>query len=94
MPFAFTEYGVAMLSSIFRIKRAIEVNIQIILIFSKIREMLMDTPSMKLDIEEIKRRLNSQDRNLEIVFSYSDELIENRDKTTTRRPIGFQRNSD
>ena len=50
MPFAFTEYGVAMLSSVLRSKRAIQVNIQIMLVFSKIRKMLMDTLSMKLDI--------------------------------------------
>ena len=74
--------------------RAIEVNIQIILIFSKIREMLLDSLSMKLNFEEIKRRLNSHDRNLEIVFSYLDELIEKRENSTTRKPIGFQRNTD
>ena len=76
MPFAFTEYGVAMLSSVLRSKRAIQVNIQIMQIFSKIREMLMDSLSMKLDIEEIKRRLDNQDQNLKLVFSYLDELIE------------------
>ena len=73
LPMAFTEYGVAMLSSVLRSKRAIEVNIQIMLIFSKIREMLLDTLSMKLDIEELKRRLSNQDKNLELVFSYLDQ---------------------
>ena len=43
MPFAFTEYGVAMLSSVLRSKRAIKVNIQIMLVFSRIREMLIDS---------------------------------------------------
>jgi len=94
LPMAFTEYGVAMLSSVLRSKRAIEVNIQIMLIFSKIREMLLDSLSMKLDIEEIKRRLNSQDKNLEIVFSYLDELIEKRENPAPRTPIGFKRNID
>jgi phage regulator Rha-like protein len=94
MPFAFTEYGVAMLSSVLRSKKAIQVNIQIILVFSKIREMLLDTLSMKLDIEEIKRRLNNQYKNLELVFSYLDKLIEKRENPTTRKPIGFKRNTD
>lgn len=94
LPMAFTEYGVAMLSSVLRSKRAIEVNIQIMLIFSKIREMLLDSLSLKLDIEEIKRRLNSQDKNLELVFSYLDELIEKRENPTPRTPIGFKRNRD
>ena len=79
MPFVFTEYCVAMLSSVLRSKRAIQVNIQIMLVFSKIREMLMDTLSMKLDIEEIKSRLANQDKNFELVFSSLDELIENKD---------------
>ena len=94
MPYAFTEYGVAMLSSVLRSKRAIQVNIQIMQIFSKIREMLMDSLSMKLDIEEIKQRLNNQDQNLELVFSYLDELIEKRENPTPRTPIGFKRNKD
>jgi hypothetical protein len=90
MPFAFTEYGVAMLSSILRSKRAIQVNIQIMLVFSKIREMLIDSLSMKLDIEEIKKRLANQDKNLELVFSYLDELIEKKENPISRRPIGFK----
>lgn len=94
MPYAFTEYGVAMLSSVLRSKRAIQVNIQIMLVFSKIREMLLDTLSMKLDIEEIKKRLNNQDKNLELVFSYLDELIEKKEGPALRRPIGFKTNSD
>jgi hypothetical protein len=94
MPFAFTEYGVAMLSSVLRSKRAIQVNIQIMIVFSKIREMLLDSLSMKLDIEEIKRRLDNQDKNLELVFSYLDELIEKRETTASRKPIGFKSNTD
>ena len=94
MPFAFTEYGVAMLSSVLRSKRAIQVNIQIMLVFSKIREMLLDTLSMKLDIDEIKRRLTNQDKNLELVFSYLDELIEKRETAASRKPMGFKSNTD
>ena len=94
LPFAFTEYGVAMLSSVLRSKRAIQVNIQIMLVFSKIRGILLDTLSLKLDIEEIKRRLSNQDKNLELVFSYLDELIEKKESPASRRPIGFKINTD
>jgi hypothetical protein len=94
MPFAFTEYGVAMLSSVVRSKRAIQVNIQIMLVFSKIRQMLLDTLSMKLDIEEIKRRLSNQDKNLELIFSYLDELIEKKENPAPRRTIGFKTKTD
>ena len=94
MPFAFTEYGVAMLSSVLKSKRAIQVNIQIMLIFSKIRKMLLDTLSMKLDIEEIKRRLNNQDKNLELIFTYLDELIEKQKSPPPRNQIGYKRTSE
>ena len=94
MPFAFTEYGVAMLSSVLRSKRAIQVNIQVMLVFSKIREILLDTLSMKLDIDEIKRRLSNQDKNLELVFSYLDELIGKKENPAPRRPIGFKTNAN
>jgi hypothetical protein len=83
-----------MLSSVLRSKRAIQVNIQIMLVFSKIREMLLDTLNMKLDIEEIKRRLKNQDKNLELVFSYLDELIEKKENPASRRPIGFKTNTN
>jgi len=83
-----------MLSSVLRSKRAIQVNIQIMLVFSKIREMLLDTLSMKLDIEEIKRRLSNQDMNLELIFPYLDELIEKKENPTPRRPIGFKTNTE
>jgi len=49
---------------------------------------------MKLDIEEIKRCLDNQDKNLELVFSYLDELIEERETAASRKPIGFKSNTD
>ncbi len=94
MPFAFTEYGVAMLSSVLRSKRAIQVNIQIMLVFSKIREMLLDKLSMKLDIEEIKQRLNNQNKSLELIFTYLDELIEKQKNPPPRKQIDHKRKSE
>ena len=46
------------------------------LVFSKVRELFVDSLRLKLDIEEIKRRLANQDKNLELVFSYLDEHID------------------
>jgi len=57
LPYAFTGHGVAMLSSVLRSKKAIQVNIQIMLVFTKVRELLVDNLSIKLDIEEIKKKL-------------------------------------
>ena len=90
VPMAFTEQGVAMLSS----KQAIHVNIQIMRVFTRMREMLSDTLNLKLDIEEIKKKLENQDKNIELVFSYLDELIEKRDNPETRKRAGFKRKDE
>ena len=79
LPYAFTEQGVAMLSGVLNSDRAINVNIQIMRIFSKIGEVFTDTMSIKFENEEIKKKLKNQDKNIELVFSYLDELIEKKD---------------
>ena len=78
-PSAFTEQGVAMLSGVLHSERAIIVNIQIMRVFTKVREILMDNLSVRLEIEEIKKKLVNQDKNIELVFSYLDELMEKHD---------------
>ena len=90
LPYVFTEHGIAMLSSVLKSKKAIQVNIQIILIFTKVREILMDTLYLKLDIEEIKKKLGNHDKNIELVFSYLDELIDKQKNTRPRRQIGYK----
>ena len=75
LPNAFTEQGVAMLSGILHSERAITVNIQIMRVFTKIREILTDNLSVRLEIEEIKKQLINHDKNIELFFSYLDELI-------------------
>ena len=90
LPFVFTEQGVAMLSSVLNSKRAIEVNIQIIRVFTRIRKMLTDNTELRLEIEQIKGKLDSQDKNLEIVFRYLDELIERNSAPVARNKIGYK----
>jgi len=93
-PFCFTEQGVTMLSCVLNSPRAIQLNIQIVRIFTTIREALTDNLSVKLDIEEIKKRLHNQDKNIELVFNYLDELIEKQDNPKPRKPLGFKRKSE
>jgi hypothetical protein len=90
MPFCFTEQGVAMLSSVLNSERAINVNIQIIRIFTRIRHMFMDNTELRLEIEKIKSKLDNQDKNMEVVFRYLDELIENKEDPKPRKRIGFK----
>lgn len=90
LPIVFTEQGVSMLSSVLNSKQAIKVNIQIMRIFTKVRQILSDNLSVKLEIEEIKKKLQNQDKNIELVFSYLDELIEKQDNPQTRKQIGYK----
>ena len=90
LPFAFTEQGVAMLSGVLNSDRAIQVNIQIMRIFTKIREMLVVNLSLRIEVEAIKKKLENQDKNIELVFNYLDELIDKHENPTPREPIGFK----
>jgi len=90
LPYCFTEQGVAMLSSVLNGDRAIAVNIQIMRIFTKVRQMLTDNTELRLDIEKIKKKLDNQDKNMEIVFRYLDELLEKKETTKPRTQIGYK----
>lgn len=63
-----------MLSSVLNSSEAIQVNIHIIRIFVYVRQLLADTTEVRLEIEKIRNELNSQEKNMEIVFNYLDEL--------------------
>ncbi len=89
-PYVFTEQGVAMLSSVLKSDRAIEVNIQIMRIFTKIRQILFDNTDLRLDIEKMKKKFDNQDKNMEIVFRYLDELLEKKENPIERNKIGYK----
>ena len=91
LPLVFTEQGIAMLSSVLNSPMAINVNIQIIRVFTKIREALSDNLSVKLEIEEIKKKLTNHDKNIELVFSYLDELIDKKENVLERTKIGYKK---
>ena len=90
IPMAFTEQGLAMISSVLNSKQAIQVNIQIMRVFTRMREMLIDNLRLKLDIEELKKKLENQDKNIELVFSYLDELMEKKENPKQSNPVGFK----
>jgi regulator of replication initiation timing len=97
LPFVFTEHGVLMLSSVLNSKQAIAVNIQIMRIFTRIRQMLMDNTELRLEIEKIKKKLDNRDKNVEVVFQYLDELLvakdsfgDKKENPKTRKQIGYK----
>lgn len=90
LPFCFTEQGVAMLSGILKSKKAIEVNIQIMRIFIKVRQMLLDNTELRLAIEEIKSKTINNTKNIELVFQYLDELLDKKEKSKPIKKIGYK----
>jgi hypothetical protein len=88
-PMVFTEQGVAMLSSVLNSEKAISVNIQIIRIFTRIRQMLMDNTELRLGIEELKKKTDNNTKNIEIVFQYLDELLDKKENIKPRTQIGY-----
>ncbi len=94
LPYVFTEYGVLQLANVLKSERATKMSIKIIEVFVKMRQMLTDNLSLKLDIEEIKKKLACQDKNIELVFSYLDELMEKQENPESRRQIGYKRNKE
>ena len=89
-PFAFAETGVAMLSSVLKSKRAKEMNIAIMRSFVKMRKILTDNLSVKLELEEIKKKLMNHSKNIELVFNYLDELMEKQENPKPRKQIGYK----
>ena len=81
---AFTEQGIAMLSSVLKSKRAILVNIQIIRTFTKLREMISNNESLKRKLEVMEKRYDEQFR---VVFDALRKLLDY--EQTQDSEIGF-----
>lgn len=84
LPMAFTEQGVAMLSSVLRSDRAVQVNIQIMRTFTKLRHMISGYEDLKKAVDELR---NQTDERFEIVFAVLDKLLA--DDEEPKRKIGF-----
>jgi len=83
-PMTFTEQGVAMLSSVLKSKRAIHVNIQIMRVFTRLRQAILDNADLRKEFEDLKQI--SEER-FQIVFETLDKLISI--DNTEKKKIGF-----
>jgi phage regulator Rha-like protein len=90
LPYAFTEYGVLMLSSVLNSQKAIQINIQIMRVFARIRKAFTDMTELKLAIETLKKKTENNSKNIELVFKYLDELLEKKEKNPARKTIGYK----
>lgn len=94
LPFVFTEHGVLQLANVLKSKRATQVSIRIIEIFVRMRKLLATTLDIQLDLEMIKHKLDSQDKNIELLFNYLYELMDKHDNPEPRNPLGFKRKDE
>lgn len=87
-PYAFTEQGVAMLSSVLNSKRAVEVNIAIMRTFVKLREILADNALLRQEIESMERKYDEQ---FQQVFTVLEYMIA--EEAAPKQPFGFHSKS-
>ena len=84
MPYAFTEQGVAMLSSVLRGARAVQVNIAIMRTFVRLREMLATNQKLRRKIEDMEKRYNTK---FQIIFATIESMLE--EEEGPKRGIGL-----
>lgn len=97
LPMAFTEHGILQLSNVLKSQRAIAVSFLIIDVFVKLRKTLSDQTEIWLAIEKIKGKLDSQDKSMDIIFRYLDEIsdrIPQIPEHGQRKRIGYKPGAD
>jgi hypothetical protein len=86
LPYAFTEQGVAMLSSVLNSERAIKVNIEIMRAFVRLRQILASNKELAKRLDELEKKYDAQ---LKIVFDAIRQLMVPPEPKTPKKRIGF-----
>jgi hypothetical protein len=89
LPYAFTEQGVAMLSSVLHSERAIQVNIVIMRAFVNLRKILSTHKELAQKLAELERKVESHDTEIHAIFDAIRQLMKSPEKT--KRRIGFSK---
>jgi hypothetical protein len=87
-PFCFTEQGVTMLSCILNSKRAIEVNIKIIRVYTRMKEMLLTHKDLLLKLEQMEKQVIQNSDEIQTIFTALKQLLNPSDEL--RNPIGYK----
>ena len=96
-PIAFTEQGVAMLSGVLHSERAIKVNIQIMRVFTRMREMLETHKVILKKLDNLERKGLEHDEKIILIIEYLKSLEQSRQKDTDQkklRSVGFKRKNE
>jgi len=93
LPYAFTEQGVAMLSSVLNSERSIQVNIMIMRAFVKLKELLLTHKDLADKIAELEKKYATHDDNIQLIFEAIKKLLEPLppQPEPKKSPIGFGR---
>jgi phage regulator Rha-like protein len=94
IPMAFTEHGVIMLASVLNSERAIQVNIQIVRVFTRMREILNSHKELLLKLEKIAHKLAKHDDQILVIFEYLKKLEQVKtqiQEQQNRKRVGFKR---
>lgn len=97
MPYTFTEQGVAMLSGVLHSDRAIMVNIQIVRVFSRMRQLLETHSEILQKLDHLQQKEIEQDRQILLIFEYLKQLEQvkqEHEDQSNRQLIGFNRNQE
>ena len=89
LPFAFTEHGVLMLSSVLTSERAVAVNIQIMRVYIELREIMRNDLDLRVRVKEIEHSLQHQNERIMSIFDYLQQMVEQ--ETKPRPKLGYQR---
>jgi hypothetical protein len=89
-PFAFTEQGVAMLASVLRSQRAVQVNVAIMRAFVHMRRFLATHSDLARKIDELERASAKHDARIRDIFSVLRQLLAEAAPEEDRPPIGFR----
>jgi len=96
MPYAFTEHGVLMLSSVLNSQVAIQVNIKIMRVYAKFREMLLSNKGILLKLEQLEKQIskqdekyNKQEEEIQVIFNALKQLL-NPPQVLPMKKIGYK----
>lgn len=89
IPYVFTEHGVLMLSSVLNSNRATDINVQIIRIFIKMREMLLTHKDILLQLEAMRTSLDEHEDRIDMIYKYLKQFIESQNSPRTK--VGYKK---
>ncbi|TWI91627.1 ORF6N domain-containing protein [Chitinophaga japonensis] len=92
LPYVFTEHGILMLANVLHSERAIQVSIRIIEIFIKMREMLSSHKDILLKLEQVEKKMNGYDEDIQLIFEYLKQLLNPAQEP--RKKIGFRQQGE